>query len=61
MLLNFAYGLQANYDLIETKDQGTLYFTTDTKHLYKGDVLYNGVFKVVSDFPETDAAEGNVV
>ena len=61
MLLNFAYGLQAKYDLLESKDQGTLYFTTDTKHLYKGDVLYNGVFEVVDDFPDTDAAEGNVV
>lgn len=61
MLLNFAYGTQSGYDGIQTKDQGTLYFTTDTKKLYKGNVLYNGVYEVVSEFPEDQNAEGNII
>lgn len=32
------YGLQAAYDAIAVKDSSVLYFCTDTKKLYKGDI-----------------------
>lgn len=32
------YGLQASYNAIETKDASVLYFCTDTKKIYKGDI-----------------------
>lgn len=52
-LLNFLYGTQANYDLIEEYDPNSLYFTTDTLALYKGDKLYNGGVKSVPSLPKT--------
>lgn len=35
------YGLQAAYDAIETKDANKLYFCTDTKKIYKGDIDFS--------------------
>lgn len=55
LLFNFSYGTQANYDALETYDEGTLYFTTDTLALYKGENLYNGGVKLVASLPETPA------
>lgn len=55
VLLNFKYGTQAGYDGLEAYDDGTLYFTTDTLALYKGDKLYNGGVKAVAALPETPA------
>lgn len=55
VLLNFKYGTQAGYDGLEAYDDGTLYFTTDTLALYKGDKLYNGGVKAVATLPETPA------
>lgn len=36
----FKSGTQANYDALTSKDDGTLYFTTDTHKIYKGGVEY---------------------
>lgn len=55
VLLNFMYGTQAGYDGLESYDDGTLYFTTDTLALYKGNKLYNGGVKAVATLPETPA------
>lgn len=55
VLLNFMYGTQAGYDGLESYDDGTLYFTTDTLALYKGNKLYNGGVKAVAALPETPA------
>jgi hypothetical protein len=42
MLVKFNGSLtQANYDALGTKDAGTIYFTTDTKRIYKGSVQYS--------------------
>ena len=38
--ISFAYGLQANYNLIDSPDVNKLYFTTDTHRLFVGDVEY---------------------
>jgi len=32
---------QAQYDALGSKDAGTLYFTTDTKRIYKGTIIYS--------------------
>lgn len=55
VLLNFSYGTQAGYDGLESYDEGTLYFTTDTLALYKGDKLYNGGVKAVAELPAAPA------
>lgn len=39
-MVQFKYGLQTNYDKIETKDLDTVYFTTDTQRLFVGDTEY---------------------
>jgi hypothetical protein len=31
---------QSTYDALVSKEQGSLYFTRDTKRIYKGDSLY---------------------
>lgn len=54
-LLQFSYGTQAEYDALTTYDEGTLYWTTDTLALYKGDKLYNGGVKLVSTLPISPA------
>lgn len=54
-LLQFAYGTQAEYDALTTYDEGTLYWTTDTLVLYKGDKLYNGGVKQVPSLPVSPA------
>lgn len=36
----FKHGTQAKYDALLTKDANTLYWLTDTKRLYKGEVLF---------------------
>ena len=42
MLVKFNGSLtQAQYNALSTKDAGTLYFTTDTKRIYKGAVQYS--------------------
>ena len=54
-LLNFTYGTQAQYDALVDYDMGTLYWTTDTLALYKGDKLYNGGVKTVPTLPTSPA------
>lgn len=53
MLVKFNNSLtQAQYNALVTKDDGTLYFITDTQNLYKGEVLFStlsGVDKVTWD------------
>ena len=50
----FKVGLQAAYDALVsagTVDAGTLYFTSDTKKIYKGNALYTGSTAVVESLP----------
>ena len=46
-------GLQAAYNQLETKDDGTLYFCTDTGKMYKGNVDFTESVKVVATKPTT--------
>lgn len=44
----------ATYSTLESKDAGTLYFVTDERRLYKGEVPFSGgIFKAVASYPET--------
>lgn len=46
------YGLQANYDQIQTKDVNTVYFCTDTQRLFKGDTEYSRPVTFGANLPE---------
>ena len=50
--ISFAYGLQANYDLIDSPDVNKVYFTTDTQRLFVGDVEYSRPIQHGSALPE---------
>lgn len=39
-MIQFKYGLQANYELIEAKDLNTVYFCTDSQRMYVGETEY---------------------
>lgn len=59
-LVLFVSGLAAEYAALETKDPNTLYFITDERRIYKGDVpMSGGIYKAVSEFPA--AGETNVI
>ena len=56
-LVKFVTGSAAAFQGLETKDQDTLYFVTDERRLYKGDVPFSGgIYQTVAEFPGT----GNV-
>jgi len=44
-LVKFYQCTQAQYNALQTKIEGALYFTTDTKRIYKGETLYGGSFE----------------
>ena len=50
--ISFAYGLQANYDLIDSPDVNKVYFTTDTQRLFVGDVEYSRPIQHGAALPE---------
>lgn len=52
-LVKFHVGDYASYTGLEAKDQDTLYFITDLRQIFKGDVPYTGgIYKTVASFPE---------
>ena len=53
-LVKFHVGDYASYTSLGTKDQDTLYFITDLRQIFKGDVPYTGgIYKTVTSFPGT--------
>lgn len=53
-LVKFRVGDYASYTGLEAKDQDTLYFITDLRQIFKGDVPYTGgIYKTVASFPES--------
>ena len=59
-LVKFRVGDYASYTGLETKDQDTLYFITDLRQIFKGDVPYTGgIYKTVASFP--DAGDVNTL
>lgn len=61
----FSYGLQSQFDLLETKNADTIYFITDTQRIYKGDTLVADVAKTevafVDSVPEAATAQEDVL
>ena len=56
--VNFGYGTKANYDKLSPKDSNTLYFTTDTRQLFKGTDEYTKSCKMVSALPASGQVQG---
>lgn len=60
LLVRFEVGTQAQYDAA-TKDNDTLYYTTDTKRIFKGSVEYTKSAKIVSTLPSVNSGEFGVI
>ena len=61
-LVKFVTGDAASFALVSPKDADTLYFVTDERRIYKGDVpMSGGIYKTVAALPDTDAAEVNTL
>lgn len=39
-ILKLLVGTQAQYDVLQVKDNNTLYFIVDTHRIYRGDILF---------------------
>lgn len=59
-LVRFETGTQAEYDAV-TKDKDVLYYTTDTKRVFKGSTEYTKSAKVVSQLPAISNGEFGVL
>lgn len=61
----FSYGLQSQFDLLESKNADTIYFITDTQRIYKGETLVADVAKTevafVDSVPEAASAQEDVL
>ena len=61
-LVKFVTGDAASFALVSPKDADTLYFVTDERRIYKGDVpMSGGIYKTVTALPETGVAEVNTL
>lgn len=53
-LVKFLTGSAADFQGLDVKDQDTLYFVTDERRIYKGDVPFSGgIYQTVQEFPGT--------
>ena len=51
-LVKFVAGSASQFASLDAKDQDTLYFITDERRIYKGDVPYSGgIYTTVTEFP----------
>lgn len=61
----FSYGLQSQYEGVQSKDTDTLYFITDTQRIYKGDTLISDVTHLnvsfVDAIPEVGSAQEDIL
>lgn len=61
-LVKFVTGDAASFALVSPKDANTLYFVTDERRIYKGDVpMSGGIYKTVTALPEAGVAEVNTL
>lgn len=58
--VRFETGTQAEYDSC-TKNDNVLYYTTDTRRIYKGSVEYTKTAKVVEQLPDINNGEFGVI
>lgn len=54
-LIQFKYGLQTNYDKLETKDANTVYFATDSQRMFVGDTEYTRPVLTGTSAPTIDS------
>lgn len=53
-LVKFLTGSAADFQGLDVKDQDTLYFVTDERRIYKGNVPFSGgIYQTVEEFPGT--------
>ena len=53
-LVKFVAGSASQFASLDAKDQDTLYFITDERRIYKGDVPYSGgIYTTVTEFPQS--------
>lgn len=61
-LVKFVAGTAAQFQDLSPKDANTLYFITDERRIYKGDIPYSGgIYQTVAAFPEPDSAAVNTL
>lgn len=61
-LVKFVAGTAAQFQDLSPKDADTLYFITDERRIYKGDIPYSGgIYQTVAAFPEPDSAAVNTL
>ena len=62
-LVKFNYCIQSVYDTLQTpRDQDSLYFVTDTRRIYKGDLLLSSdTAEFVAEIPEFEQAQSNKI
>lgn len=61
-LVKFVAGTAAQFQNLLPKDANTLYFITDERRIYKGDIPYSGgIYQTVAAFPESDSAAVNTL
>lgn len=61
-LVKFVAGTAAQFQNLSPKDADTLYFITDERRIYKGDIPYSGgIYQTVAAFPETGDAVVNTL
>lgn len=46
---------QSKYDSLESRDEDSLYFTTDTLRIYKGSIEYTKSCEIVNSLPDTSS------
>lgn len=54
------YGLQASYDALGVKDSNVLYFCTDTKKIYKGNIDFTDSVVLAATKPATNIIAGKL-
>ena len=57
----YYYGSQSKYDALSVKDTNTLYFTSDTARIYKGDLLMSEQVSFTNSVPEFATAKDGLV
>lgn len=61
-LVKFVAGTAAQFQDLSPKDANTLYFITDERRIYKGDIPYSGgIYQTVAAFPEVGNAAVNTL
>jgi hypothetical protein len=61
LMVSYAYTTSTKFALLTEKRSSTLYFLTDTKELYKGDIPFTEAAVMVTELPLTSAGKGKIL